>query len=184
MEIESWDPEPGGGIEMVVVLNLLDALWSNLFQVEVWLFWWLVDVVLLLLIILKHIPIPIAAGLMVMTVSWHTTRHLSWACSHLCSWSFRQGWTQVTQMGLFQSTETLPSDSRDHPLLLQNKSSETSVHWTITSQPRGLWTTWSAWYKPSLKIHLAAVKSQVAPLQNFFKHFCESGSHGIIWFHA
>ena len=33
--------------------------------------------------------VPIVAGVMVITVSWNRTRHLSWACSHLCSWSFQ-----------------------------------------------------------------------------------------------
>lgn len=124
--------------------------------------------------------VPIVAGLMVMTVSWNRTRHLSWACSHLCSWSFRQGWTQVTQMGLKINWDT------SKWFTWSSFASSKQIQWDKCAlnhdQPaRGLWTTWSSWYKPPLRIHLAVatVKSQVAPLPIFSSTFVSQDLMGL-----
>lgn len=110
--------------------------------------------------------VPIVAGLMVMTVSWNRIRQLSWACSHLCSWSFRQGWTQVTQMGLKINWDT------SKWFTWSSFASSKQIQWDkcalnhYQSAP-GLWTTCSAWCEPHLRIHLAVATVKLHHSQVF-----------------
>lgn len=112
---------------------------------------------------------PIAARLMVVTVSWDRTRHLSWACSHLCWKFFRPGWTQVIQVGL-----KINWDTSTWPSFAPSKQIQWDTCALNHSQPalHVAFGRCGALGTSHLRIHLV-----VTLLEN--DNNCESGSHVI-----